>query len=292
MKALLLGSTGFIGGSLQAQRPNWDWTLCNSKTFDLNTFTGTVDYHDVVINCSGFYGGLPFNTLYASEIVTRNARQYATIDRIVREIEPVKIVNIGSGCMYPGDIENTMSEDQIDTGKYHSSVVYSGISKRLSLDYLRQLPNNIGWEFLILSNVYGPGEPTDPEKSHVVGGLISKFLQGNTKLMGTGSGVRDFFYIEDAAEAICRYAEIPATNSHTNISSGTGTCIRDLVEIIQKHTGVDNVTWSNNIQEDGVPIKVLNNTKMQQDIGTWSYKNIDTGIQNTVEYIRNNKKGF
>jgi len=286
MKVLLLGATGFIGSAIPLQRPNWNWTLCNSATFDLTNFSGTLDYHDVIINCAGFYGGLPFNQMHGSEIVAENAKMFATIDRLVREIKPRKTIGIGTGCMYPGNSKDIMSESLVDTGPYHNSVFYSGIAKRLSLDYLRQLPSDLGWEFLIMSNVYGPGEPTDPKKSHVVGSLISKFLKGDTHLMGTGKGIRDFFYITDAAEAICRYAECPATNSHTNISSGKGTVIQELADAIANATGVDNITWSNNPDQDGVPVKILDNSKMQKDIGIWDYIPIKQGIEKTVNHIK------
>jgi nucleoside-diphosphate-sugar epimerase len=104
--------------------------------------------------------------------------------------------------------------------------------------------------------------------------------------MGTGKGIRDFFYITDAAEAICRYAECPATNSHTNISSGKGTVIHELADAIANSTGVDNITYSNNPDQDGVPVKILDNTKMQKDIGIWDYISIKQGIEKTVNHIK------
>lgn len=286
MKVLLLGATGYIGGSLPSRRPDWDWTLCSTRDFDLTNFDGDLEYHDVVINCAGFYGGLPFNLNHAQDILVQNARIFATVDRLIRKMKPQKTISIGSGCVYPGNVTDSISESDLDTGPYHNSVKYSGLAKRLELDLLRQLPENIGWEFLILCNVYGPGEHTDPDKSHVVGGLIKKFLSGNNSLMGTGSAVRDFFYIEDAAEAICRFAEIPATNSHTNISSGTGTSIKQLSTYISKYTNTKELNWSMNPKEDGVPVKILDNTKMKKDIGEWQYKNIDNGIKDTVDYIK------
>lgn len=289
MKILLLGATGYIGSSLPAQRPDWDWTLCNSSTFDLLNFSGTIDHHDVIVNCAGWYGGLPFNRMHTQQIMVRNAQIFATVDSITRQVKPKKVVSIGSGCVYPGNVKDNITEDQLGSGPYHDSVKYSGIAKKLELDLLHQLPDSIGWEFLILCNVYGPGEHTNSEKSHVVGGLIQKFLNGNNTLLGTGTGIRDFFYIKDAAEAICRFVEISATNSHTNISSGIGTTIKDLVKPIAKYTNIDTLKWSNNPAEDGVPVKILDNKKMQSTIGTWEYCDLDTGIKNTVDYI---KKAF
>lgn len=287
MKILLLGATGYVGASLAALRPHWEWTLCNSTTFDLLNFTGEIDYHDIIINCAGWYGGLPFNKMHREQIMVKNAQMFATVDRITRQVKPKKVISIGSGCVYPGNLKDNITEELIGTGPYHDSVKYSGVAKKLELDLLHQLPDTIGWEFLILCNVYGPGEHTSSEKSHVVGGLIQKFLNGNNKLMGTGTGIRDFFYIKDAAEAICRFVEIPATNSHTNISSGKGTTIKDLVKPIAKYTNTQELKWSNNPSEDGVPIKILDNKKMQSTIGTWSYCGLDLGIKNTVDYIRN-----
>jgi len=286
MKILLLGATGFIGRSLAAIRPQWEWTLCNSTTFNLLNFTGEIDYHDVIINCAGWYGGLPFNKMHREQIMVKNTQIFATVDRITRQVKPKKVVSIGSGCIYPGNVKDKMTEDLIGTGPYHESVKYSGIAKKLELDLLHQLPNTIGWEFLILCNVYGPGEHTNSVKSHVVGGLIKKFLNGNNKLLGTGTGIRDFFYITDAAEAICRFAEIPSTNSHTNISSGKGTAIKDLVKSIAKYTNVKDLRWSNDPNDDGVPIKILDNKKMQSIIGSWEYCDLDTGVKNTVDFIK------
>ena len=286
MKVLLLGATGYIGSSLSAQRPQWNWTLCSSRTFDLLDFNGVIDYHDIIINCAGWYGGLPFNRMHTEQIVVKNAQMLATVDRIIRQVKPRKVVSIGSGCIYPGNVKDSITEDLLDTGPYHDSVKYSGVAKRLQLDLLQQLPDSIGWEFLILCNIYGPGEHTNFEKSHVVGGLIQKFLTGKNTLMGTGTAIRDFFYIKDAAEAICRFVEIPSTKSHTNISSGRGTAIKDLVKPIAKYTNTSELIWSNKTSEDGVPIKILDNKKMQEKIGTWEYFGLDKGIKTTVDYIR------
>jgi len=35
-----------------------------------------------------------------------------------------------------------------------------------------------------------------------------------------------------------------------------------------------------------VPVKILDNKKMQSTIGTWDYCGLDLGIKNTVDYIR------
>ena len=56
MKILLLGATGYVGASLAALRPQWEWTLCNSTTFDLLDFEEEIAYHDIIINCAGWYG--------------------------------------------------------------------------------------------------------------------------------------------------------------------------------------------------------------------------------------------
>jgi len=292
MNILLLGATGFIGQSVAAQRPNWNWTLCSSDTFDL-TDSNSVDSvngdFDAIINCAGFFGGLPFNTRYQQDILIRNTLMLSTVDRLVRKLRPRKVITIGTGCVYPGTIQGKIDESMLDQGPYHPSVMYSGLVKRLQLDILKNLPAEIDWEYLVMSNIYGPNEHLDYEHGHVIGSLLTKFIQAtqDINMVGTGSGVRDFFYVSDAAEAVCRFTELSAaTKSITNISSGTGISIKELTNSIVATTQFQhNVVWGTDTTQDGVPVKVLDNTKMQHTIGAWDYVTLNQGLEKTYQYV-------
>ena len=288
MKILLLGGTGFIGTSLQNQRPNWHWTSVGRDQCDLTDTCQTMGIegnYDVVINAAGFYGGIVFNKEYQHRILYNNAIISMNVCRLVQQLNPKKFINIGSACIYPGTANGVMKEELIGTGPYHPSVKYSAMSKAWMLETMRTLA--VPWEYLILSNVYGPGEHVDFERSHFVGSMLNKINNAQSELLmfGTGAGVRDFIYLTDTAECICQYAELgTATNMPTNISTGSGTSIADmtrmLVDISQKNI---NLIWGNP-KDDGVLYKVLDNSKMIKDIGFMSQTTIKDGLTKTWKW--------
>jgi nucleoside-diphosphate-sugar epimerase len=289
MKVLLLGGTGFIGRNIQAQRPDWSWTSIGSKNVNLmyedqvDTIVG--DY-DILLNAAGFFGGIVFNQQYQREILFRNTIMYSNICKLVDRLKPKKFITIGSACVYPQDVINTMCEDQIGREDYHPSVQYSAMSKQWILKTMQTM--DIDWEFLMLSNVYGPGEHLDYEHSHFVGSFINKLKNssGMVNMLGTGAGVRDFVYITDVAEAICQYCELTtSTRKPTNISTGQGTSIRAITEMLLNLVDPKlKLTWGDP-SEDGVLYKVLDNHKMLQDINYQPPTTIEQGLEQTWKWF-------
>lgn len=286
---LILGGHGFVGQAIACARPMWRWHKHTRSQLDL------LDYHavshaahalgqhyDVIINAAGYYGGLPFNQQHGADIMYRNSIINANVCRLVQQLKPTKFINIGSACVYPQHATATLDESQIGSGTPHSSVIYSAQSKMHMLDMMDSI--GVPWEFLILGNVYGPGEHLDVEKSHVVGGLINKINAAGQVLdvMGTGAAVRDFVYVTDMAETVCRYAHrTVATNSISNVSSGRGTAIRHIVDTLVDVSGKDlEVKWGTSDQ-DGIAYKVLDNQKMIQDTGYTPATDVHQGLANT-----------
>ncbi|MFN4310066.1 MAG: NAD-dependent epimerase/dehydratase family protein [Ferrovibrio sp.] len=79
-----------------------------------------------------------------------------------------------------------------------------------------------------LANLYGPGMATGNVLSHILGQLD----HGSTITMQTLEPVRDFLWVEDAADALSRMAIREATGLF-NVGSGIGTSIAELVDQVQ-----------------------------------------------------------
>jgi len=291
MNALILGATGWIGQNIITARPNWNWTQLNSNNCDL-LITDHVDQiigeYDVIINAAGYYGGIVFNSQVGSEILYRNLIMTANIWRMVERLSPKKFINIGSACIYPRNAIDTISETQLGDRNYHPSVKFSAMAKHVQLDLINEL--SVPWEYLVVSNAYGPGEHLTHEKSHFVGSFIKKLLNPSksVKMLGTGVAVRDFIYITDVAEIICRYAELSeSTCSVSNISSGTGTSIRDLAEMLIKISKLEiQMDWGDT-KDDGVLYKVLNNQKMINDLKYYPSIDLFEGLNQTWNWAKN-----
>ena len=89
---------------------------------------------------------------------------------------------------------------------------------------------------LILTNLYGPGDSYNPDRSHVVAALVRKWVEAelakapSIEVWGTGKPVREFIYVEDCADAIVLAAEkYDDAAMPLNIGTGIGTTIRELV---------------------------------------------------------------
>lgn len=291
MNALILGGTGWIGSYIVKQRPNWNWHVIGSKQVDLmdhNQIHKITGDYDVIVNCAGFYGGLVFNQKYQQQILYTNLVITANIWSLVQKLQPKKFINIGSACIYPSHAKNSIVESQIDPRCFHPSVEYSARAKHIQLEMMPML--EVPWEYLILSNVYGPGEHTSLEKSHFVGSLIKKLKQNKdcVKMLGTGSDIRDFMFINDAVEAVCQFIELDrATCDVYNISSGLGTTIKHTTEqLVDIVNPAAEIIWGD-IKDNGTPFKILDNTKMKSVIGYQPQTSMKQGLEKTWEWFKN-----
>ena len=205
---------------------------------------------------------------------------------MVARLKPKKFIVVSSACVYPPHGNKTLRESMVGPVDFHSSVKYSALAKLNLFDLVKAM--GIDFEYLIVSNAYGPGEHTDLEKSHLIGSLITKIKdnQNKLKMFGTGIGVRDYIYIEDVAEAICKYCELlHTTDSITNISNGQGISVKEITEKLLAYSNKKLVVEWGTEKDDGVKYKVLDNTKMTRDIGFTPKVKIDDGLLDTWRHF-------
>ena len=294
MKVLLLVASGWIGRNIIKQRPNWKWICIDSKICDLedhNQIQKIYGSYDVIIHSAGFYGGLPFNIKHKENILFKNTRMNANICDLVKKTKPKKFIIVGSGCVYPPKGDTILKEHMVGSLDFHPTVKYSSLANLQLLQMAKNL--DIDFEHLLISNAYGPGEHTSQEKSHIMGSLIGKIIasKDHLEMMGTGSGIRDYIFIQDVAEAVCKYCELEhTTNSCTNISNSVGIKVKEIVEILLKFSGKKlEIVWGD-ANDDGVRCKILDNSKMVKDIGFSPKTNIKDGLIQTWNFFNSNKK--
>ena len=128
-----------------------------------------------------------------------------------------------------------------------------------------------------MTNLYGPGDSYNPDRSHVVAALVRKWVEADLaaapsiEVWGTGKPIREFIYVEDCADAIVLAAEkYHDVNLPLNIGTGIGTSIRELVETINEVTGFKGKIAWNTDKPDGAIKKVLDVTRMKAELEGWS----------------------
>ena len=88
---------------------------------------------------------------------------------------------------------------------------------------------------LRLSHVYGPGDTS----AKAIPSFLRACMRGQRPVvLGDGSDVRDYVYVDDVADAVARAVERRAAGIF-NVASGAGTSIRELLSIVQAVTGAE-----------------------------------------------------
>ena len=162
----------------------------------------------------------------------------------------------------------------------------------MAQSYRKQYGMNI--IYLIPVNLYGPGDNFDPESSHVIPGLITKFVDAvqNGKpevvVWGTGSASREFLYVEDAAEAIASATEKYDKPDPVNLGTGKEITIKQLVALISQLTGFQGrIAWDA-AKPDGQPRRVLDTSKAKTEFDFEAKTDFFTGLQKTIDWYKEN----
>lgn len=176
------------------------------------------------------------------------------------------------------------------------SAPYS-LAKRLlhiqSIAYFRQygFPSIIA----IPGNIYGPADNFDLEASHVVPALVRKFVDAvergdrSVVVWGSGRATRDFVYAGDVARGILLAAEVYERPELVNLSSGTETSIRELVETIVEITGFrGRVIWDTS-RPDGQLRRQFDVTKAKRDLSFKATTSLSEGLRRTIAWYRENR---
>jgi GDP-L-fucose synthase len=254
---------------------------------------------DVLIHAAAYYGGIGINVNEPANLYYRNLVMGANLMEAARLTKVPKVVNIGTACSYPGYLEGHLKEDDLWSGPCHASVVNYGLTKKMLAVQGQAYKKQFGLDsiHLILTNLYGPGDSYNPDRSHVVAALVRKWVEADlnkapsVEVWGTGKAIREFIYVEDCADAIVLAAEkYNDAAMPLNIGTGIGTSIRELAETVHHVSGYQGkMTW-NTDKPDGAPLKVLDVTRMKSVLDGWTPPtDLKTGLAKTISWYRAHK---
>jgi GDP-L-fucose synthase len=254
---------------------------------------------DILIHAAAYYGGIGINVSEPGRLYFQNLVMGANLMEAARLAKVAKVVNIGTACSYPGYLEGHLKECDLWAGPCHASVVNYGLTKKMLAVQAQAYKSQYGLDsiHLILTNLYGPGDSYNPDRSHVVAALVRKWVEADLakspaiEVWGTGRPVREFIYVEDCADAIILAAEkYHDVAMPLNIGTGIGTSIRELVETINEVTGYrGRIEW-NSDKPDGAAVKVLDVTRMKAALDGWIAPNdLKSGLAKTIDWYRANK---
>jgi UDP-glucose 4-epimerase len=162
--------------------------------------------------------------------------------------------------------------------KYCAEQMLEFLSKKHDLPYVIIRP----------FNVYGTYQSTDAYYTSVINLFIKKLLTGGRPTIhGSGDQSMDFTHVSDLVEAYVRILKSDVKNEDFNVAPGKDVSIKDLAYTIIKQMGLD-------AEPEFIPREVLvtrrqaNNTKISEAVGLEFKVDIDTGVKELVDHVRDN----
>jgi GDP-L-fucose synthase len=168
---------------------------------------------------------------------------------------------------------------------------YPGWAKRIGELQTETYKIQYGWDrFSIVrpANVYGPYDNFNPANAMVVPSLIRKAQENDVlEVFGDGSPIRDFIFADDVARGMLYTVENKITEP-LNLGSGMGYSIKQLVEMVVKHSGRSlEIKWLTDMPSGDK--KRLFSMDRARKYGFKPSINLDNGIKITTEWFLNNK---
>lgn len=302
-KILILGGHGFVGKNVaKALKKSGHEIFVKSRAdgVDLSDFASTLAClaeikPDYIFNLSAHTGSLHYVTTYAADVLHDNIQMSLNLYKAALKVCPnTTIVNPLSNCSYPGD-SDFQTEEQWWSGPVHESVFSYGNAKRflyvLSKCYAKQYSlKSVNY---IVPNTFGPGDSTDPNKTHALNGMIIRMIEAQHRndaefeIWGTGSPLREWAYIDDVTNILIKSLGGPESLIEpVNLGQNKGYSIKESAEFIAEALGYKGKLVFNPKYQDGAPKKILDNKKFKEIFPDFVFSDHKKGIQNTVDYYK------
>ena len=255
---------------------------------------------DIVVHLAAKVGGIGYNQENPGSLFYENIMMGIPLlhEAYLRKIE--KFVALGTICAYPKFTPVPFKEDDLWIGYPEETNAPYGLAKKMMLVQSQAYRQQYGFNsiFLLPVNLYGPGDNFDPRSSHVIPALIKKCVdavrQGDDEIVvwGTGAATREFFYVEDAAEAIALATEKYDKSDPVNIGAGFEISIRELVTLIVELTGFKGrVAWDAS-KPDGQPRRMLDTTRAKELLDWTARRTLTDMCADTWRWQSQNPAGY
>ncbi|TAN44169.1 MAG: NAD-dependent epimerase/dehydratase family protein, partial [Rhodospirillales bacterium] len=138
------------------------------------------------------------------------------------------------------------------------------------------------------TNIYGPHDKFDLERSHMIGATITKALSatdGKLVLWGNGEEVRDVLHVDDLTDAVLKALSRQATPFELfNIGLGRAVPVRELAAQIVKASGRD-LAIVCDTSKPSLPFKVALDCAKAERFLSWKPKiQPEEGLAQTVAW--------
>ncbi|MBI5802822.1 MAG: GDP-L-fucose synthase [Verrucomicrobia bacterium] len=251
-----------------------------------------------VVLAAARVGGIHANRTFQVEFLLDNLRIQNNVIEAAADFGVAKLLFLGSSCVYPKHAPQPISEDALLTSALEPTNEGYALAKIAGLKLCAYYRRQYGRDFIsaMPTNLYGPNDNFDLEKSHVLPALLRKFHEAKAAqapavaLWGTGSPRREFLHADDFAEACAALMDSYESDQPINVGVGQDVTLRELAELIRGIVSYPGeIVWDSTMP-DGTPRKLLDVTRINA-LGWKARIPLAEGIRSTYEWYLKNSPG-
>ena len=183
-KIFVAGHRGLVGSAIWKNLQDKGYTNLIGKThkeLDLLDAVAVRKFFDeeqpeYVFLAAAFVGGIMANSIYRADFIYKNLQiQQNVIGESFRH-NVKKLLFLGSTCIYPRDAEQPMKEEVLLTSPLEYTNEPYAIAKIAGLKMCESFNLQYGTNYIAVmpTNLYGPNDNFDLERSHVLPAMIRK----------------------------------------------------------------------------------------------------------------------
>ena len=199
-KIYVAGHHGLVGSAIWKNLQNKGYTNLVGRThkeLDLLDSVSVRQFFDeeqpeYVFLAAAFVGGIMANSIYRADFIYKNLQiQQNVIGESFRH-NIKKLLFLGSTCIYPRDAKQPMKEDVLLTSPLEYTNEPYAIAKIAGLKMCESFNLQYGTNYIAVmpTNLYGPNDNFDLERSHVLPAMIRKIHLAHCLKEGNWEAVR------------------------------------------------------------------------------------------------------
>ena len=216
-------------------------------------------------------GGINANNKYPADFIHENLLLQTNVIHESWRHKVVKLIFLGSSCIYPKLCPQPIKEEYLLTGELESTNEAYAIAKIAGIKTCQSYNKQYGTNYLSVmpTNLYGINDNFHPENSHVLPSLIRKFHKAklsnadSVTIWGDGTPRREFLHTDDLAAAVLFLMENYNDSEIVNVGCGQDQTIMELAETIQEVVGFKGYLNFDSSYPNGTPQKILDISKIK-----------------------------
>jgi len=309
-KVLVCGASGFIGQNIMRRLagigkhdvygtvhrspppPIKDVTFIHGDLTHAEEVQSALRDKDIIIHAAARTSGAKDIIQQPSLHVTDNAVMNSLIFRQAHECGVKHLVFFSCSVMYPALARPVKEEDfssDAEMNPKYFGVGWTKVYSEKMCEFYARLGRT---RFTVIrhSNIYGPNDKYDLERSHVFGATVTKVMAakgGKISVWGTGQEGRDLLHVDDLVDFVetALVQKRPAYDL-VNVGMGRAFTVDEMVGCIARAAG-KSIAIEHDLSAPTIPTTlVMDITKAKRDYGWAPRISFDEGIRRTIKWYQ------